>query len=114
MRGLPRENKKWGAAANRAGKTNMLAECLEPEAKEVHSSINKRNFMTDTTSRLDELEMRAAHQEQTIEDLNTAITEQWKIIERMERQLAALRDRVADAELSAGEAAHVDRPPPHW
>ena len=70
--------------------------------------------MTDTTSRLDELEMRAAHQEQTIEDLNTAITEQWKIIERMERQLAALRDRVADAELSAGEAAPVDRPPPHW
>ena len=56
--------------------------------------------MTDTTSRLDELEMRTAHQEQTIEDLNTAITEQWKIIERMERQLAALRDRVADAELS--------------
>ena len=70
--------------------------------------------MTDTTSRLDELEMRAAHQEQTIEDLNAAITEQWKIIERMERQLAALRDRVADAELSAGEAAPVDRPPPHW
>ena len=70
--------------------------------------------MTDTTSRLDELEMRAAHQEQTIEELNAAITEQWKIIDRLERQLTALRDRIADAELSVGEAPPVDRPPPHW
>ena len=67
--------------------------------------------MTDT-SRLDELEIRIAHQDQTIEDLNAAITAQWKLIDRLERQMAALSDRLSDAE--RGQAAPVDRPPPHY
>ena len=69
--------------------------------------------MTDT-SRLDELEMRVVHQDQTIEDLNAAITAQWKLIERLERQMARLAERVADSERSTGDAAPVDRPPPHY
>jgi len=69
--------------------------------------------MTDT-SRLDELEMRVVHQDQTIEDLNAAITAQWKLIERLERQVARLAERVADSEQSTGDAAPVDRPPPHY
>lgn len=67
-----------------------------------------------TSSRLDELEMRAVHQDQTIEDLNAAITAQWTLIERLERQVTRLAERVADAEQSAGQAAPVDRPPPHY
>ena len=67
-----------------------------------------------TSSRLDELEMRVVHQDQTIEDLNAAITAQWKLIERLERQVARLAERVADAEQCAGQAAPVDRPPPHY
>ena len=67
-----------------------------------------------TSARLDELEMRAVHQDQTIEDLNAAITAQWKLIERLERQVARLAERVAEAEQSAGQAAPVDRPPPHY
>ena len=67
----------------------------------------------DTSSRLDELEMRAVHQDQTIEDLNAAITAQWKLIERLERQVKRLAERVAGAEHSAGQATPVDRPPPH-
>jgi len=74
--------------------------------------------MTDSTSpdsaRLDELEMRVVHQDQTIEDLNEAITAQWKLIDRLERQVQHLAERVADAEQSAGQAAPVDRPPPHY
>ena len=73
--------------------------------------------MTDTSqdsARIDELEMRIAHQEQTIEDLNAAITAQWKVIDRLERQAAILAERIADAEISSGAAAPVDRPPPHW
>ena len=69
---------------------------------------------SSTASRLDELEMRAVHQDQTIEDLNAAITAQWKLIERLERQVARLAERVAEAEQSAGQAAPVDRPPPHY
>ncbi len=73
--------------------------------------------MTDTPSpaaRLDELEMRVVHQDQTIEELNEAITAQWKLIERLERQVARLADRVAEAEQAAGQAAPVERPPPHY
>ena len=74
--------------------------------------------MTDSaptdTSRLDELEIRIAHQDQTIEDLNDAITAQWKLIERLERQVARLAERVADSEQSSGDAAPVNRPPPHY
>ncbi|WP_290495790.1 SlyX family protein [Hyphomonas sp. UBA4494] len=74
--------------------------------------------MTDSPSpdsaRLDELEMRVVHQDQTIEDLNAAITAQWKLIDRLERQVARLAERVADSERSPGDAAPVDRPPPHY
>ncbi len=76
------------------------------------SSANP-SAMTDT-SRLDELEMRVVHQDQTIEDLNAAITAQWKLIERLERQVARLAERVADSERSPGDAAPMDRPPPHY
>ena len=76
------------------------------------------SLMTDSPSsdsaRLDELEMRVVHQDQTIEDLNAAITAQWKLIERLEREVARLGERVADAERSSGDAAPVDRPPPHY
>ena len=73
--------------------------------------------MSDTPStavRIDELEIRIAHQDQTIEDLNAAITAQWTLIERLERQVERLAERVADAEHSAVQPAPVDRPPPHY
>jgi len=82
----------------------------------VHSNTYGKP-MTDTPStsaRLDELEMRVVHQDQTIEDLNAAITAQWKLIERLERQVARLAGRVAEAEQSTGQAAPVERPPPHY
>ena len=49
--------------------------------------------MTDTSqdsARIDELEIRLAHQEQTIEDLNAAITAQWKLIDKLEREIRAI------------------------
>jgi len=73
--------------------------------------------MTDTSpdsGRLDELEIRVAHQDQTIEDLNAAITAQWKIIDRLERELKRLTDRVSSAEDSLGEAPPAHQPPPHY
>ena len=76
------------------------------------------SIMTDSPSpdsaRLDELEMRVVHQDQTIEDLNEAITAQWKLIDRLAREVARLSERVADAEQSSGDAAPVERPPPHY
>lgn len=69
--------------------------------------------MTDT-SRLDELEIRIAHQDQTIEDLNAAVTAQWKLIDKLERKIALLDERLLEAEQSVGQEPAVDRPPPHY
>lgn len=70
--------------------------------------------MTDQTSRLDELEIRIAHQDQTIEDLNEAITAQWKLIETLQREVSRLTDRVASAEDALADAPPANRPPPHY
>ena len=81
------------------------------------SSANP-SIMTDSPStdsaRLDELEMRVVHQDQTIEDLNAAITAQWKLIDRLERQVAHLSERVAETKQAVSDAAPVNRPPPHY
>ncbi|MBF9233330.1 SlyX family protein [Microvirga alba] len=73
--------------------------------------------MTDTealNARIDRLEMRLTHQEEVIEDLNKTVTAQWKQIDSLTRQLANLRDRLQEAEDSAGLVPHREPPPPHY
>jgi SlyX protein len=60
--------------------------------------------------RIDVLEMRLAHQEKTIADLNEVVTAQWKKIERLERQLQRL-----DEEVQALDSQDVPvTKPPHY
>lgn len=66
------------------------------------------------TARLDALEIRIAHQDQAIEDLNETITAQWKEIDRLKREIERLGDRVASSEASIGQDAADEPPPPHW
>jgi SlyX protein len=66
--------------------------------------------MTDT-KRLEALEMRVAHQDETIDDLNTTVTEQWKLIDRLKRELDALTDRVTAASLAPPRDPHEEKPP---
>lgn len=69
---------------------------------------------TDTLSaRLDTLEMRAAHQDRIIEDLNQTITAQWQQIDRLTREIVRLGDRVREAEASAAPSG-AEPPPPHY
>ena len=58
--------------------------------------------------------MRIAHQDQTIEDLNAAVTAQWKLIDRLERQVALLREQAEASASSTGAAPPADKPPPHY
>lgn len=64
-------------------------------------------------ARIEALEIRQAHAERVIDDLNALVTEQYKQIERLKRQLAMLDDQLSAVEtLARGEAG--DTPPPHY
>lgn len=60
--------------------------------------------------RIDALEARVAYQDDTIESLNQTITAQWKQIDALSRKMAALNDRLQEAEARAPGPAN-ERPP---
>jgi len=64
-------------------------------------------------ARIEALEIRIAHQDRTIEDLNASVTDQWKRIEGLEKQIARMADRLQRAEDSVLPDA-PDPPPPHY
>jgi SlyX protein len=72
------------------------------------------NDIQELIARIDTLETRVAFQDETIEDLNKAIVEQWKKIEAMTRQLARIEDRVEVGEQRADLAGLPEPPPPHY
>ena len=65
-------------------------------------------------ARIDGLEMHMAHQDQTIEDLNATITEQWKQIEDLTYRLTRLSEQVREVESSTGVGDGPEPPPPHY
>jgi SlyX protein len=65
-------------------------------------------------ARIDRLEMRLTEQDLAIEDLNRTITEQWRLIDRLTRQVAALRERVEEAGERGGDPRAPEPPPPHY
>lgn len=70
--------------------------------------------MSETLSkRIDALEIRAAYQDETIETLNKTITAQWAEIDSLNRRVAELRERLADAE-SRAVAPPSSEKPPHY
>ena len=65
--------------------------------------------MSDT-SRLDALEIRFAHQEQTIAELNDVLTVQWKRIELLESHLKRLHEEFQNVDQGRNAP---EPPPPH-
>jgi SlyX protein len=63
-------------------------------------------------ARIETLEVRAAYQDETIEALNATITDQWKRIDDLARQIARLADRLQEAE--AHEQPAASEKPPHY
>ena len=62
-------------------------------------------------SRLDTLEIRFAHQEQTIAELNEVITSQWKRIENLESQIRRLHEEFQNVDQGRNAP---EPPPPHY
>ena len=63
-------------------------------------------------ARIDAMEMRIAHQERIIEELNAAITEQWRQVESLTRQVERMADRLQQVEGNA--APNAPELPPHY
>ena len=67
--------------------------------------------MTTYDTRITDLEIRMAHQDQIIAELNDVITAQWKKLDALERQLKRLGEELESME--AGEAP-ANQKPPHY
>jgi len=71
--------------------------------------------MTDRLiDRLDALEVRIAFQDDTIEVLNTTVTQQWAEIDALRREIVRLADRLQEAESRVGGRNEPEPPPPHY
>ena len=70
------------------------------------------NDVKTLSDRIDVLETRLTFQDVAIETLNKTITAQWQKIDALTRQVAALSERLQEAETHA--AGLVDEPPPHY
>jgi SlyX protein len=68
--------------------------------------------MSELGERIDALEARVAYQDDAIETLNETITAQWKQIEALMRQVAALSERLQEAE--ARSPGPANERPPHY
>ena len=62
--------------------------------------------------RLDALETRIAYQDETIEELNRTVTEQWKALDLLAKKLATIEEQVRSGSYIADPAS--ERPPPHY
>ena len=63
--------------------------------------------------RLDALETRIAYQDETIEELHTALAAQWQEIDKLRRDMALLEAQVREA-ASPGDSGLPEPPPPHY
>jgi SlyX protein len=67
--------------------------------------------MTTTETRIQNLEIRMAHQDQTIADLNDVITAQWKKLDALERQLKRMSEELET--MDQGDIP-ANQKPPHY
>jgi SlyX protein len=80
-----------------------------------HQERTGKRLMSDIDTlreRIDVLETRLAFQDDAIETLNKTVTAQWHQIDALSRQLAALSERLSEAEANAPGPAN--EPPPHY
>jgi SlyX protein len=65
--------------------------------------------------RLERAEEELAHLRRALDDLSDVVARQAREIERLDRRVAMLMERAAEAEAAAGGAAPLaDQKPPHW
>ncbi|MFC7664492.1 MULTISPECIES: SlyX family protein [Methylorubrum] len=71
------------------------------------------NDVPSEIERLARLEIRLTEQEAVIDDLNATITAQWKVIDRLTRQLSRLQEQVEESAFRTASGG-PEPPPPHY
>ncbi|MEX6633749.1 SlyX family protein [Hyphococcus lacteus] len=66
------------------------------------------------SKRLERLEERSAHQEQSIEELLDVVNEQQKSIETLRRESSRLKEELKQVEDIAVNGEQHEPPPPHY
>lgn len=66
------------------------------------------------TSDIEELQIKIAFQEDTINHLNQIVTQQQFEIEKITQQLNAVIEKLRDITPSENRFAHEEPPPPHY
>jgi len=71
--------------------------------------------MSETTDkRLERLEENLAHSEMTVSQLSDELAKQWQIIERQNRIISEIREKVDGLEADQPDAPEANQPPPHY
>ena len=69
---------------------------------------------SEIQARLEALEVRIAYQDCTIEDLNGAVTAQWKQLDDLTKQVARMAERLRNVEENTPPSGEPEPPPPHY
>ena len=65
------------------------------------------------SSKIEDIEIRLAFQEETLEVLNNVVIEQQKEIEKLNSYVRVLKDKISSVE-SSGTQPENEAPPPHY
>lgn len=69
--------------------------------------------MSEIEERIMELEIRSAHQEDTIEHLNQIVIQQQQMLEELTRHMKHLKTQISNLQESSSKQA-PEPPPPHY
>ena len=64
--------------------------------------------------RVQALEELLAHRDGELNDLSDMVSQQWKRIETLEREIERTKDRIITLEDEVGEGPDANVKPPHW
>lgn len=69
----------------------------------------------DLSTRVQALEEMLAHKESEVNDLSDMVSQQWKRLEALERDLNRTNERIVTLEDEVGgDATEANQKPPHW
>lgn len=65
-------------------------------------------------ARIDNLEERLAHQDETIETLTKIVIEQWRKLDEALARISLLESRILELQVSNIRVSSEETPPPHY